>query len=96
MRFAISLGFADDSFHIHVTLPERDPLIGDVLEEARRILGPTNKYLLNRSERYYGSTVSLIQHPNGPDRLDNSKLASDYQLTDGATLWMICAPIRDQ
>jgi hypothetical protein len=76
-----------------------DHSIAEVLAEVRRQLPPFINGVLERSEKA-GSVVFLSKHPNGPNRLSRTKSLSDYQLTDGCTLYLMCAhivePVTDE
>jgi hypothetical protein len=95
MQILVRLGTTEKSSAMTVSVPSADWSITEVMAEVRRGLPKPLLKLLNHSERY-GSELFLAKNPDGPERLSESKRLRDYGLSDGCTLWLMCAPRIDQ
>jgi hypothetical protein len=94
MQIIVKLGKSGRSEEVLISVPSPDWSIAELLAEVRRELPSVHKKLLNHSERY-GSELFLALHPDGPERLSESKRLRDYCLADTCTMWLMCAPLAE-
>ncbi len=66
-----------------VSVPSDDPAISEILEAAKQAAQPS--YIERLKPSFY------LMHPVTLQRLNNHKTASDYDLTDGSVLRLMCS-----
>ncbi len=89
----LKLGKTAGLHEVMVTASSADCLVSEALADIRRQLPDPFDRILQMSERY-GSVVFLaLINRGGTERLIETKRLSDYQLSDGCTLWLMCAHV---
>lgn len=94
MEIVVKLGKSVDSHFVKVLAPDNCS-IADLIEIVRSQLPATPKKFLKTSETF-GSKLFLSIAPDGPERLKAERLVSDYEITDGCTLWLMCAHVEEE
>jgi hypothetical protein len=87
VKFLIKSASFDHAKATVIDLPSDDPLISEVLEEAK-LLVPD--YL---AKIVFRNGTAFLAHPEGPKRLHDDKHASDYRLADGDVLWLMSSGV---
>jgi hypothetical protein len=87
VKFLIKSASFDQAKGTEISVSSNDPRIADVLEEAKLLVPDYIAKIVFRNG------TAFLALPDGPKRLHDDKYASDYQLEDGAVLWLMSSGV---
>lgn len=95
MKVTVSLGKFETSQKIEIEMTSSECSVRELMSKIRRRLPREITTIVGMSESS-GSKLFLALSPDGPVMLDEQKCLSDYDLTDGCTLWLMCSHYEDE